>query len=186
MLKRHSVGGLNPAEHFHSLFKRQDDVGRIEDHVANLLPQIGLVLATDNAARHLELLPRHPQLAVEWSLGKTFTVIVRCVKHIAQTRNELLAVPIGTNAVKFLAHVPTGNVRNAVPGMGQEQRRNVFGYNTLFGLLACRRSQRGTNTGILRVVSTQLAEMLAGPAFNGKRLITPSRATAGVHAAHVF
>ena len=50
--------------------ERAVDTGRVERHVADLLPQVGLVLPADDPDRALKGLATDPQLAVEGDLGQ--------------------------------------------------------------------------------------------------------------------
>ena len=100
-------------------------LGRIEDDVADLLPVVALVLPADDADGALELLAAQPQFAVERHVGQAGDEPVGGVEEIAQPRQELLAVPEGADAVELLAQPPAGRVGDAVPALGQQQRRRL-------------------------------------------------------------
>ena|ERR1700730_192542 len=58
----------------------------IEDDIADLLPQVALVLPADNADCALELLAAEPEFAVEWHVGQASTKPFGSMKEIAQPR----------------------------------------------------------------------------------------------------
>ena len=62
--------------------------GRVERDVADLLPQVGLVLPADDPDRALKCLATDPQLAVEGDLGQAREEPVGRVKPVAQPGNE--------------------------------------------------------------------------------------------------
>ena len=68
--------------------ERGVDTGRVERDVADLLPQVGLVLPADDPDRALKGLATDPQLAVEGDLGQAFEEPVGGVKAVAQPGNQ--------------------------------------------------------------------------------------------------
>ena len=68
--------------------ERGVDARRVERDVADLLPQVGLVLAADDPDRALKRLAADPQLAVERDLGQALEEPVGRVKAVAQPGNE--------------------------------------------------------------------------------------------------
>jgi hypothetical protein len=106
--------------------------------------------------------------------------------RIALSREELLAVPEGADAVELLTEPPAGGVQGAVPALGQEQRR-PFDFVARGRLrLARRRRERVPDSRLLGGIAAKLSQVLAGAPLDRQRLVAPRRAGAGVNAAHVF
>ena len=104
------------------------------------------------------------------------------MEGVAQARKESSTVPEGADAIEFLAQPPAGRVGNAVPALGQEQgRRGHVGLGSLRLI-----GQIATKSGLLGGIAAQLAEVLAGPPFNGLGLIAPGGAGARIDAADVL
>jgi len=171
----------------HAVFEPAAGGRGVEDDEAHVAPEVGLVLAADDADGPLERLAGDPQLAIERRRGQFVGEPVGRVEQVAQAREELFAVPVGPHAVKLLAHPPPGQVGRVVPRVGQQQRRAGVAL-----LVAVRRRlrgplrQRAAEAGLLGRVAAQLAEVLAGAALDGGGLVAPGRAGAGVDAAHVL
>src|SRR5262245_17437630 len=68
-------------------------LARIEDEVADLLPEIALILAANNADGPLEHLATQPKLAIERHIGQAGNEPIGCMKNVPQPRPEDLAVP---------------------------------------------------------------------------------------------
>src|SRR6478672_9153491 len=98
------------------------------------------------------------------------------MKDVAQPRDELLAVPVGTDAVELLAHPPAGQVGVVLPALGQQQRRG--GGDAAAAGRDWLGRQRPTDAGLLGGIATQLAEVLAGAPLDRQRLVAPRRAGA--------
>src|SRR5262245_6722877 len=100
---------------------------RVEHNVADLFPQIILILPADDAHRALELFAIDPQLAIQGRFWQSCGKPVGRMIEVSEARDELLAVPVGPHAVELLAHPPPREVRSAVPGLGKQQwRSSVF------------------------------------------------------------
>src|SRR5437588_12701331 len=85
---------------------------RVEDHVAQLAPVIALVLPARDAHGALKLLASQPQFAVERIIRQAVEEPVRRIIDVSVAREELLAVPVGADAVELLAHPPAAQVRD--------------------------------------------------------------------------
>src|SRR5687767_14983702 len=91
------------------------DVRRIEDEVFHFFPKIGFVLTAYDPNRSLKGFSSEPQFTVEREIGKAGDEPIRRVVQIALSRNELFAVPIGTNAIELFAHPPAAEIGGRVP-----------------------------------------------------------------------
>src|SRR4051812_41520255 len=85
-------------------------MGSVEDHVGDLLPQVALVLSPHDADRPLKLLASQPQFAIKRYIGQIGDKPVGSVEEIALPGQKLLAIPVGTDAVELLAEPPAGGV----------------------------------------------------------------------------
>ena len=155
----------------------------VEDHESDLLPVFALVLAADDAHGPLELLAIEPQFAVERHVRQAGDEPVGGVIQVALARQELLAVPVGADAVELLAHPPAGQIDVAVPALGEEQRRS---FTRRVGFLDRLLRQGAADASLLGRVAAQFAQVLAGAPFDGHRLVPPRRAGAGIDAADVL
>ena len=160
------------------------DPRQIEHQKADRPPQVALVLPADNAHAALKRLVAQPKLAVQGHAGQPGGEPIGGVVQVSQARNELLSVPVGPHSVELLAQPPVGQVCGVVPGVGQQQRRHRsirVAAALRFGPLR----QGLAEPLLLGRLAPQLPQVLARPAFDRQRLISPGGTGAGIDAAQV-
>src|SRR5882757_1201343 len=96
----------------------------VENEVADLVPKIGLVLPADDADGALKFLAVDPKLAVEGNIRQSFDKPVRRVKQVSLAGKELLAIPVGPDAIQLFAHPPARKIGSIVPRLGEQQWRS--------------------------------------------------------------
>src|SRR5689334_1500227 len=78
----------------------------IEHDECDVFPVIALVLTTNDADGAMEHLASEPQFTIERHIWQSGHEPVRRIEQVAQARAELLAVPVGANAIELLAEKP--------------------------------------------------------------------------------
>src|SRR5690242_15907716 len=104
------------------------------------------------------------------------------MKSIAQSRDELLSVPVGAHSVQLFAHPPAVDLGAAVPGFGQQQRRSISRGSFVLWL----GRQGSSDSCFLRRIAPQGPKVLACPPFDGQGLVAPGWASAAVNSSHVL
>src|SRR5262245_63500299 len=100
------------------------------------------------------------------------------MEDIALAREELPSGPVGTYPIELFAYPPPRQIGGAIPSFSQEERRT--GDILITGRLRGTLRQGTADALFFGGVAAQFAEMLTGAAFDGHRLISPSRTTAGI------
>ena len=88
-----STLGQRILEEIEPLFEAAGSGGRVEDEEFHFIPEVVLVLATDNADGALELLAINPQFAIERHRRQSFNEPRRGVIEISLTRKKSFPVP---------------------------------------------------------------------------------------------
>ena len=102
-------------------------LGCVKDQILHLLPSIVGGLSTDNTDQFRELLPSHPKLTVQGGRGEVLGEPFGRVKNVTGSGDQLLARPVPSHAVQFLAHPPSPDIRFLIPAM----RKHDGGSSTL-------------------------------------------------------
>ena len=164
--------------------------GRVEDHEAQLLPELTSVETLHDADGLLETFAATEELAVERRLGELLHEPLRREEAVTEPRDEVLAVPERAHSVELLAHPPAARIHARVPRVREQERRRVA---LLFR--ARRRAARAYRLARqrlraqplrLRRVAAKRAQVLAGAPIDRRVLMEPRRARARVHAAVVL
>ena len=154
---------------------------RVEDEVPHFFPVIAFVLPTHDADRALKLFAVDPQFAIEWSIRQAIDKPIWRVIFVSLPRKKPLAVPIRAHAIELLAHPPTGEIRRIVPRLREQNWRTIFLAGAFDRLIWQRTDAFG-----FRVIAAQFSQVFARSLFDGRGLVSPRRAGAGINAAGVF
>jgi hypothetical protein len=165
---------------------------RIEDDEGQLLPVVAPVLPPHDAHRALEGPASAKEFSVERKVRQPLGEPVRREEGVALAAPEGLAVPVRAHPIQLLTHPPAGEVHVRLPRMGQQQRRRaarVLGGGA--GALGATRLPLGPRLGLphpsgLGLLTSHLAQVLAGAPLDGHRLVAPRGATARVHAPYIL